>query len=264
MNALRLKLAPRRMREYGLASGVAMALGLLAFTPEEAKAQGQCTGAPGEMVVGMAGGGPGGYQTPLCSSSGGGGGAAPQKSEAERRNDQISTAFNADIITMRLGLSLMLEQIEKRRNGFWETYGPQRTLERGFRSCSAVYLQGNHYLMIWGSNKPGAQATLMLMDTNADAAMRPIEVPEIQQVTLEQTGAQPTTVNAIRHSFEGFGAVTFAIPSLEMAVSGLQDRMNIKVTSGKQQLIEMSYNKGHVAKFWLEDCVRKLPRVSAR
>lgn len=263
MNAVRPKQAKHIIRQYVLAGGAVMALLLLVFSPDEVKAQGTCTGAPGEMVVGMAGGGPGGYQTPLCSSSSGSGGA-PRKSESELRNDQISTAYATDITMMTFGLTQMLQQIERRQNGFWETYGPERTVERGFRSCSAVYLQGNHYLMIWGSNKPGSQATLMLMDTNKDAAMRPIEVPEIQQVTLAQTGAQPATVNAIRHSFEGYGAITFAIPSLELAVSGLQDKMNIKVNSGAQTLIEMNYNKGKSAKFWLENCVKKLPRVSAR
>lgn len=263
MGVKRTNFGRNRMGAYFIGCAVFASI-LFAFSPEEAVAQGQCTGAPGEMVVGMAGGGPGGFQTPLCSSSGGGGGGAPQKSAAERLNDQISSAYTADITIMSMGLDMMKQQLDKRRNGFWEHYGPLATVERGFRSCSAVYLQGNHYLMVWGSNKPGSQATLMLMDSSANAAMQPVAVPQIQQVTLEQTGAQPATVNAIRHAFEGFGAVTFAIPSLELAVSGIQDRMSIKVTSGTEQLIAMEYNKGRAAKFWLEKCMAKLPRAKAR
>lgn len=190
-----------------------------------------------------------------------GGSVVPQKSETARRNDQINAVFNSNINMMSAHLNIMLLEIDKRRNGFWENIGPKRTIERGFHSCSAVYLQNNHYLMVWGSNKPGAQAMLMLMDTNKNAAMHPIEVPEIQQVTLEQTGTQLITTNAIRHSIDGYGAITFAIPSLDMAASGLQDTMSIKVSSGKQELINMSYHKGKIAKFWLENCIKKLPKV---
>lgn len=195
------------------------------------------------------------------SNASGSSSVVPQKSETERRNDQINAVFNSNINMMSAHLNIMLFEIDKRRNGFWENFGPKRTVEKGFRSCSAVYIQNNHYLMVWGSNKPEAQAMLMLIDANKNAAMNPIEIPEIQQVTLEQTGTQPITTNAIRHSIDGYGAITFAIPSLDMAASGLQDKMSIKVTSGKQELIKMSYNKGKIAKFWLENCIRKLPKV---
>lgn len=94
--------------------------------------------------------------------------------------------------------------------------------------------------------------------------MQPIDVPEIQQVTLEQTGAKSIAVNAIRHTFDKYGAVTFVIPSLDLAVSGIKDQMGIKVSSGGKELIAMDYSKGTAAKFWLENCISKLPKVTAR
>lgn len=190
-----------------------------------------------------------------------GGSAAPQKSEAERRSDQINAVFNSNINMMSAHLNLMLFEIKKRQNGFWENFGPQLTVEKGFHSCSALYIQNNHYLMVWGSNKPGAQAMIMFIDANKNAVMNPIDSPKIQQVTLEQTGAQPITINAIRHSLDGYGAITFAIPTLDMAASGLRNEMNIKVTSGKHELIKMSYHAGNIAKAKLENCIEKLPKL---
>lgn len=96
------------------------------------------------------------------------------------------------------------------------------------------------------------------MDRREEAVMKPIDVPEIQQVTLEQTGAEPITVNAIRHTLDIYGAVTFVIPSLDMAASGIKDQMEIKVSTGGKELVAMDYNKGKSAKFWLENCIRKI------
>lgn len=253
------------MRVIPLICSVATALGLAALMPDTASAQGACTGAPGEMVVGMAGGGPGGYQTPLCASGGGGAAGTPRRSDGEVMNDNISTAYNADLSIMMMGLFLMKNELDKRQNGFWEHMGPANTVERGYKSCSAIYLKGSHFLMLWGSNKPGAQATLTLVDANEDAAILPLEVPEVQQVTLEQTGAAPATTNAIRHAVDGYGAVTFAIPSLELAVSGLRDEMSIRVSGDDgQELLAMDYSDGFGAKFWFENCIRKLPRPRVR
>lgn len=251
------------MRATFLILAAVTTLGFVTFMPNAAKAQGACTGAPGEMVVGMAGGGPGGYQTPLCAS-GGGAGAAPRRSDAEVMNDAIGTAYQADIVTMMLGLQRMQDEIEKRQKGFWEHIGPANTLERGYKSCSAIYLKGSHFLMLWGSNKPGAQATLTLVDANENAAMQPIEVPELQRVTLEQTGAAPASLNAIRHTVDGHGAVTFAIPSLELAVSGLRDQMSLRVSADGHELLAMEYSGGNASKFWFENCIRQLPRPRAR
>lgn len=252
------------MRATALISSAVAVLGFVTFLPDTASAQGACTGAPGEMVVGMSGGGPGGYQTPLCSSPGGGVGGAHRRSDAEVMNDAIGTAYQADIVTMMMGLHRMQEQIEKRQNGSWEHIGPADTVERGYKSCSAVYLKGSHFLMLWGSNKPGAQATLTLVDANENAVMQPVEVPEIQHVTLEQTGAAPANINAIRHTVDGHGAVTFAIPSLELAVSGLRDRMDIKVSADGRELLAMDYSGGNAAKFGFENCIRQLPRPRVR
>lgn len=252
------------MRAFNLILFAVAALGFVALLPDTVSAQGACTGAPGEVVVGMSGGGPGGYQTPLCSAPGGGAGGAPRRSDAEVMNDSSGTAYQADIVTMMMGLQRMQEEIEKRQNGSWEHIGPADTVERGYKSCSAVYLKGSHFLMLWGTNKPGAQATLTLVDANENAVMLPVEVPEVQQVTLEQTGAAPATINAIRHAVDGHGAVTFAIPSLELAVSGLRDQMNIKVRAKGQELLAMDYRDGNSAKFWFENCIRKLPRPRVR
>ncbi len=104
------------MRAATLILAAIAALGFVTFLPDTASAQGACSGAPGEMVVGMSGGGPGGYQTPLCSSPGGGAGGAPRRSDAEVMNDAIGTAYQADIVTMMMGLHRMQEQIEKRQN----------------------------------------------------------------------------------------------------------------------------------------------------
>lgn len=252
------------MRPVNLILAAVAALGFVTFLPDAARAQGACTGAPGEMVVGMSGGGPGGYQTPLCSSPGGGAGGALRRSDAEVMNDAIGTAYQADIVTMMMGLQRMQDEIQKRQKGFWEHIGPADTVERGYKSCSAIYLKGSHFLMLWGSNKPGAQATLTLVDANENAVIQPVEVPEIQQVTLEQTGAAPTNINAIRHSLDGHGAVTFAIPSLQLAVSGLRDRMNIRVSAQGQELLAMDYSGGNASKSRFESCIRQLPHPRVR
>lgn len=255
------------MRAVSFIHSAVAAFAFLVLAPQDAQAQGACTGAPGEMVVGMAGGGPGGFQTPLCSSPGGGGSGAaaqPRKSETARRNEELTGAFHTDIAMMMMGLDTMLKNINKRQGGYWEHFGPAKTVEGDFRSCAAVFLKGDHSLMVWGSNNPQNQATLTLMDRREEAVMQPIDVPEIQQVTLEQTGAKPITVNAIRHTFDIYGAVTLVIPSLDMAASGLKDQMNIKVSAGGKELIAMDYNKGIAAKFWLENCINKLPKVTVR
>lgn len=249
------------MRAISLFPSAVVVLSFVAFAFNDARAQGACTGAPGERIVGMAGGGPGGFQTPLCASSGGGGSGTatqPQKSETDLRNEELTSAFKTDITMMMMSMDAMLKNIKKRQGGYWEHFGPQKTAEGDFQSCAAVFLKGNHSLMIWGSNKPESQATLTLMDRREEAVMKPIDVPEIQQVTLEQTGAKPITVNAIRHTLDIYGAVTFVIPSLDMAASGIKDQMEIKVSTGGKELVAMDYNKGKSAKFWLDNCIRKI------
>lgn len=86
-----------------------------------------------------------------------------------------------------------------------------------------------------------------------------VPVPSEQtmiRATLHQTASSPQTVAAYNFTIVGgkVGAIAFALPSFDAAISGLLDESEIAVDVNNERVYSLKYNKGDMTKAELKKC----------
>lgn len=150
-----------------------------------------------------------------------------------------------------------LEQIpeyQQYMRGHWTVGGPVMLENDSTPVCYATFTRQDKVLYLSGSALPGQQAALTLVDLDPQSPIgKPQEFDRIR-VTLEQSGAKPATVDAFNHKFDDYPAITFAVPTLDIAINALVDSQSMVVKAGRRTLYSLEYRDGLLAKQQMLQC----------
>lgn len=121
-------------------------------------------------------------------------------------------------------------------------------------SCSASFMRKGVGVTVLGPSKTLPGAFLIFYGQN-------IPGPKAlgkAKITLTQTGEQPQTVQALNAAFpsvDGYGAVIFAVPTVEDALNGIEDVHKFGISVGGKAVAEIEWTGGLVARDRLRKCV---------
>lgn len=140
---------------------------------------------------------------------------------------------------------------QKLMQGYWTQYQEGAEPEPG-RRCAATFMNGDGMLGIAALG--GYRDPALLLLSGADVPS-PDQMAQVT-ATLHQTGERPQTVPVYNFTAPGTdaGTVAFAVPSLEAAARGLDDKAEIAVDIGGKRIYAVKYHGGHAAGSNLARC----------
>lgn len=210
------------------------------------------------VVVGMDNG------TPLCGGGSAGVNSGPTRASVffQWLRTQIELAMARREEARQQGLleeevQQQLEQIPEYQQfmrGHWTVEGPVMLESDAAPACSATFARQDKILYLRGNALAGQQAILTLIDLDPQSPIgKPQEFDRIR-VTLEQSGAKPATVDAFNHRFDDYPAITFAVPTLDIAIDALVDTQSMVIKAGRRTLYSLEYRDGLLAKQQMLQC----------
>jgi hypothetical protein len=234
----------------------------------------------GERQIGMTGGGNGVASLPVCEKtnySGGNGSSYSPEANEVRRNAVTSKALSL-YAEYSLEYTRLLNNPKFRDlfRGTWKfspsEEGLDRTASTSIEHCSATFFKYNKldtfgFITILGPAGDYQSASLIFWGKGIP---RPKNAEKIK-VTLTQSNEKPQTVEVMNlsiskesYSNDTFGAIAFAVPTLEAALAGMEDKQSFDVAMNGKTLVKVEWNGGLVARDRLRQCENnriKLTRV---
>lgn len=139
-------------------------------------------------------------------------------------------------------------------NGGWEVFQNTKGAPRG-EYCSALYWQQDSFLAISG---PGGEYRGAMLTFWGPDIPQPLHNRKLR-VTLKQTGDTGQTVQAFnyRKSSEPYGAIAFAVPSIEAALEGMNGAQGFEILVEGRRLLKLEWQDGAQAKQQMLDCLRR-------
>lgn len=139
-------------------------------------------------------------------------------------------------------------------NGGWDYFQDQGGAAPG-EYCAAFYWRGDGMVRLSG---PGGAYEGALMTFWSPNIPTPDDVKTIS-VTLDQADGAPATVKAFNYHLAGdaWGAIAFAVPTIEAALEGMEDRQSFTLQIGGQTVAEVQWDGGLAAKDQLQRCLRR-------
>ncbi len=119
--------------------------------------------------------------------------------------------------------------------------------------CAAFFWRGDGMVRLSG---PGGGYEGALMTFWGANIPTPATSQKIR-VTLKQTGEAPQTLQAFNHKLAGdaFGAIVFAVPTIEAALAGMEDVASFNVQMDGKSVAKVEWHGGLAARDRLRKCV---------
>jgi hypothetical protein len=158
------------------------------------------------------------------------------------------------------------EAIEKRKKGdpkFKAAY--ERYLSGGWdyldghskaapgEYCAAFFWKGDGMVRLSGPGGGYEGALMTFWGANIPTPGKSQQI----EVTLKQTGEAPQTLQAFNHKLPGdaFGAIVFAVPTIEAALAGMEDVASFDLSIDGISVAKVEWHGGLAARERLRQCV---------
>jgi len=142
---------------------------------------------------------------------------------------------------------------ERYTNGGWDFFQDAAEAAPG-EYCAAFYWRADGMVRLSGPGGDYAGALITFWGPNVPT---PPEVKTVS-VTLDQADGSPQKVKAFNYHLVGdaWGAIALAVPSIEAALQGMEDRQSFKLTIGGKTIAHVEWRDGLEAKSKLEKCLK--------
>ncbi|OYW39269.1 MAG: hypothetical protein B7Z35_04865 [Hydrogenophilales bacterium 12-61-10] len=141
---------------------------------------------------------------------------------------------------------------ERYLNGGWEYFQDAPGAAPG-EYCAAFYAKGGGMVRLSGPGKEyaGALMTFWGADIPTPAKMQKV------RVTLKQSNDAPQTVQAFNYKLPGeaFGAIAFAVPTIEAALAGMENEASFDLEMDGKSVASVEWHDGLAARDRLGKCV---------
>lgn len=164
--------------------------------------------------------------------------------EERRQNDNKLNELRKDPILMRYV------------NGYWEHYQAKSSAAPG-EFCAATFTNLHGSITLSGFDKSWGGGLLTFIGKNIPTPNRFSEI----SATLTQSGGTPATVNIFNAQsnpkMRGFGTLIFAVPSMNAALAGMEEKQEFLISIEGREVFKMSWKEGAAARDALRSCMRK-------
>ena len=145
-------------------------------------------------------------------------------------------------------------QYQRYVNGGWDFYQMRSPAEPG-EYCAATYLSKDGMITLAGVDSSWNGGMLILVGPNIP---KPDAFREIT-ATLTQTDEAPATVRVYNYErkpgMEELGTLIFAVPTMDAALAGMTEELELAISIEGQEVFRMSYKDGLAARDELRKCV---------
>jgi hypothetical protein len=176
------------------------------------------------------------------------------------RVDPMQSRVNTSISILKL-MTLNLREQQKLANdpryqayinGAWEFFQGKNGAVPG-ESCAALFSKKDGIVMLSGPDKQYKGALLTFFGKDIP---RPNKAEKVK-VTLTQPGDPPQTVQAFNYVHPGieYGAITFAVPTIEAALATMEDVLSFDLAMKGKSVLKIEWHGGLAARDKLRQCV---------
>ncbi|WP_425258846.1 hypothetical protein ACPOLB_25405 [Rubrivivax sp. RP6-9] len=148
---------------------------------------------------------------------------------------------------------------QKVDRGYWQFFQARRDARPG-QFCTAVFWKADRMITISG---PGGDFKGALLGFVAiepkDGFPRPDDAKSTQkiEVSLTQGADAPARVTAFNRTIGGLAdEITFAVPTVDAALAGMEDRLRFRIDHGGRQVFALEWHSGLAAREQLQRCLR--------
>jgi hypothetical protein len=138
--------------------------------------------------------------------------------------------------------------------GSWSYFQDSNSKKPG-EFCAAFFTREQGFVMLSGpgSDYAGAMLTFWGLDIPKPKALRKIKV------TLKQPPDKPQTVTAFNYfnPAQGMGAIAFAVPTIEAALTNILDKQDFELITEGKRVAKVTWHSGLAMKKKLTACVAK-------
>jgi hypothetical protein len=138
--------------------------------------------------------------------------------------------------------------------GSWSYFQDSNSKKPG-EFCAAFFTREQGFVMLSGpgSDYAGAMLTFWGLDIPKPTALRKIKV------TLKQPPDKPQTVTAFNYfnPAQGMGAIAFAVPTIEAALTNILDKQDFELITEGKRVAKVTWHSGLAMKKKLTACVAK-------
>jgi hypothetical protein len=231
-----------------------------------------CPSGPGagERQVGMTGGGNGVAAVPVCEETNYSGGSSTNSggsnsNSGTSRPDPMRAKIDQSVGLIRESLDLMkLYETEKKKliadpkyqaylQGAWEFFQDRNGAAPG-ESCAALFSKKDGLVMVSG---PGSGYQGALLTFWGKDIPRPNQVEKVKVTLTQQANEPPQTVQAFNYVQSGieYGAITFAVPTIESALATMEDVLSFDLAIKGKSVAKIEWHSGLAARDRLSKCV---------
>lgn len=145
------------------------------------------------------------------------------------------------------------EAYERYQAGGWEYFQDHADAPKG-QYCAAFFTKGEGMVRLSG---PGGDYQGALITFWGPGIPSPDTVKTIK-VTLDQADGAPQAVQAFNYKIPGdaYGAIAFAVPSIEAALEGMLDKQSFELLIKGKSVARVEWHDGLKARKQIEKCLR--------
>lgn len=197
---------------------------------------------------------------PMDNGVGGGGSeadtpAAPPADPMQARVNLAISQFQLAAASFKRKADLVQDpRYQRYMNGAWEFFQGRANAAPG-EYCSALWSRKDGLVSLSG---PGGDYGGALLSFWSEDIPRPHSADTIT-VTLTQNNEPPQSVKVFNYTSPGvtYGAISFAVPSIEAALAGVEDVLRFKLSYQGKTIASIEWRDGIKARDWLRKCVSK-------
>jgi hypothetical protein len=137
-------------------------------------------------------------------------------------------------------------------NGGWDFFQSQNNATPG-EYCTAFFWKKDGFVRLSG---PGGDYKGAFLTFWGKDIPRPEKLEKIK-ATLSQSDGMPQTVQAFNHFLPGevYGAISFAVPTIEMALATMKDVESFDIAVEGKSVAKVEWHSGLMARDKLRECV---------
>ena len=150
------------------------------------------------------------------------------------------------------------EEYKKMKDGHWQYFQASSSAKRG-EYCTAMFIKENMSVAILGPGGEYKGALMMFTSLVSNDTFPQSEQPRVIQVTLKQASDPAATVGVFNFNLGKWQTpvVTFAVPSIEAALQGMEDKLDFHLQYEGQDIGSIEWHSGLVARDELRKCLSK-------
>ncbi|WP_347261910.1 hypothetical protein [Rudaea sp.] len=143
------------------------------------------------------------------------------------------------------------------KEGYWQFFQGKSQAAKG-EYCTAMFSREQMQVSIMG---PGGsyKGALMMFASLDESSAFPLSPSGKIKVTLKQGSDAPATVTALNQQIGDTPVITFAVPSIDAALAGMEDKLNFHLEVEGKTLGDIEWHSGLNARAELQLCLAGKP-----